>query len=141
MSKGSTALFAEDARQILDSHLRVGPDKPVSYLPIRTVERVIGITIPAYVSMAENHGHKCSVLYPERCCINSGAIYVYSYEYLDPLLKSNERLLSVHGWPTTPAEFINRIAAEWLEEESPIMPVIRKAFGDAGSGRATDSAR
>jgi hypothetical protein len=136
MSKETTAFLAEDTRQLLDSHLKVGPDKPVSYLPIRTVERVIGITIPTYVSMIENDGNNYSVLYPERCCINSGAIYVYSYEDLELLLKANEPLLSVHGWPTTPVEFINRIAAEWLDEESPIMPVIRKAFGDADSGSA-----
>jgi len=62
--------------------------------------------------------------------MKSGAVYAYSYKDLDNVLKDNHAILSEHGWPDSPVDFVRRIAAEWLDEEHPIMPVIMKAFGD-----------
>jgi hypothetical protein len=66
----------------------------------------------------------------EDCCISSGAVYAFNCHYLSKILKDNQTILSEHGWPITPVDFIRRIAAEWVDEENPIMPVVRKAFGD-----------
>ena len=120
---------SEELKLILDSHARVGQKKPVSYVPIRTVESVIGISVQEYVLIIESMGNSGIILGAEECCINSGAVYAYSPRHLDQFLKEDEAILAAHGWPTVPLEFIKRIAAEWLEETHPIMPVIRKAFG------------
>jgi hypothetical protein len=50
-----------DARRILDEHLAVGRAKPVSYLPIKTIEDVIGITIQVYASLIEKSGNKAAI--------------------------------------------------------------------------------
>lgn len=130
MSESKSSSLSEDARRILDSHLKVGREKPVSYLPIRTVERVIGISLQEYQSMIENSGSKCAVFGPDECCINSGAVYAYSDKFLFDILNDNQEVLSKHEWPVSPSGFIKRIASEWLGEESPVMPVIKKAFGE-----------
>jgi len=55
------ASITGDARRILNDHLKVGREKPVSYLPIRTVESVIGLTIPIYASLVERSGNNVAV--------------------------------------------------------------------------------
>ena len=131
MSENKTSSLTEQARSILDSHLKLGKEKPVSYLPLKTVERVVGITIATYVSMIEELGNQSSIFYPNECCIDSGAAYAYNRKHLEEILKDNEEVLSMNGWPIVPEGFIKRMATEWLDDKSPIMPVIRKAFGDA----------
>ena len=125
-----TSSLAEHAKRILDTHLNVGTGKPVSYLPIKTVEGVIGITVPVYKSMIENMGNRCSLFSPEDSCINSGAIYAYNDICLDKILHDNVDLLSSNGWPATSEDFIRKIALEWFDDENPVMPIIKKAFGE-----------
>jgi hypothetical protein len=124
------ASVTEHARRILDSHLNVGREKPVSYLPIRTVEEVLGITVPGYRSMIAKLGNQSSVFSADECCIKSGAVYAYSYSDLGDFLQQNQVILYENGWPAIPADFIRRIASEWLDDENPILSVVRKAFGE-----------
>ena len=129
--KDIRASLSEDAKRLVDNHLSIGPEKSVSYLPIKTVEKVIGITVQDFMSLVERSGNEGIVFAAEDCCISSGAVYAFNRRYLSKILKDNQTILSEHGWPATPVDFIRRIAAEWVDEESPLMPVIRKAFGDA----------
>jgi hypothetical protein len=116
--------------QILERNLNVGRQKAVSYLPIRTIENVLGLRLHKYVSMIEDLGHKAMVLGPEECIISSGAVYAYSCEDLDEILQDNKAILLEHGWPTTSINFIRKMAVEWVDRENAIFPVIRKAFGE-----------
>ena len=126
-----TYSLAEHAKRILDSHLNIEKEKSVSYLPIKTIEGVIGITISAYKFMIENRGNQAVVFSSDECCIKSGAVYAYNRVYLDAVLKENQDVLSRNGWPIVSEDFIKRIASEWLDDESPIMPVVKRAFGEA----------
>jgi hypothetical protein len=90
-----------DAKQIVERHLAVGRRKPVSYLPIETIETVIGLTIRGYVSLIENSGNKAVVLGAGDCCINAGAVYAYSCKELNDILSRNHAVLADHQWPTT----------------------------------------
>ena len=65
----------EIADRLLESHLAVGPDKPVSYLPTRTIEEVIGMSVDRYVSLIEQMGNQYAVFGVNESCINSGAVY------------------------------------------------------------------
>jgi hypothetical protein len=123
MMQDITASLGEDAKRLVGNHLKIGPEK--------TVEKIIGITVKDYMSLIEGSGNDGIVFGAEDCCVNSGAVYAFNCHYLSKILKDNQTILSEHGWPSTPIDFIRRIAAEWVDEESPIMPVIRKAFGDA----------
>jgi hypothetical protein len=130
MTEDLRALLTGYAKQIVERHLAVGRRKPVSYLPIETIETVIGLTIQGYVSLIGSSGNKAVVLGAGDCCINSGAVYAYSCKELNDILSRNQAILTDHQWPTTPAEFIARMAAAWLDGDNPVMPVIRQAFGD-----------
>jgi len=83
-----------------------------------------------YISMIERAGHKAIVLGMDECCISSGAVYAYSAKDLTEILNSSVPLLREHGWPANPAGFVRKVAAEWLDKDHPMLPVIRRAFGD-----------
>jgi hypothetical protein len=116
--------------QTLQKHLRVGPDKPVSYLPIRTLETSLGLPVPVYVALIEKSGNTAIVFHPNECCINSGAVYAYSKSDLEHILEIHRVILAEAEWPNEAAVFIQRIAANWLPDDHILMPVIRQAFGE-----------
>ena len=115
---------------MIESHAKVGRLKPVSYLPLKTIENVVGITTAAYQAAVEENGNKFIVLGPDECCIESGAAYAYSEADLTALLESHKDLLRTYGWPTDPADFVRRLGSEWLPQDDPVMPVVMAAFGD-----------
>ncbi len=126
MSDPFTASWKDDT---LRSHLALGSDKCVSYLPIRTVEVHLKLSLPEYLAMIEKAGHRGLVLGPDCCRVNSGAVYAFSERDLEALLHANRDLLARGGWPDKPEAFVRRVAAEWVEEGE-VQDVIRRAFGD-----------
>ncbi len=114
---------------LLKSRLDVGPRTPVSFLPIDTIENVLGLSVHAYVSMVEGAGHHAIVLGMEDCGIAPGVVYAYSENDLVEILTNSEPLLREQGWPVSPAGFIRKLAAERLDEKHVLLPVIRRAFG------------
>lgn len=119
----------EEAKAILKRHVHVGIEKAVSYLPIYTIERVLGLKVEDYRSLVEHYGNRCIIFAAEGCCIKSGAVFAYSADALQTILEDHFELLSKHQWPVAPLAFVQRIASEWLDANDPILPVIRKAFG------------
>jgi hypothetical protein len=75
------ASLGDDAKRLVDHHLRIGPEKSVSYLPIKTLEQVIGITVHDYMSLVERSGYKGIVFGVGDCCISSGAVYAFNRHY------------------------------------------------------------
>jgi hypothetical protein len=116
-------------KMLLESRLDVGPRTAVSFLPIDTIEKELGLSVHAYVSMLEGAGHHAIVLGMEDCGIAPGAVYAYSENDLAEILKNSEPLLREQGWPTSPADFIRKLAAERLDEKHALLPIIRRAFG------------
>src|SRR5258708_19885555 len=55
----SGAKMCDDISSILNAHRRLGPHKPVSYLPIRTIESVLGRSVGEYRMMIEQAGFSC----------------------------------------------------------------------------------
>lgn len=118
-----------DPNPILFRHVRVGPSKPVSYLPISTVQSVLKMTVDDYAHLIEQAGCEVAVFSDAETCIKSGAVYAYSETDLASVLASNHQLLVEHDWPNTPAAFVRRVASEWLDERSPLRRVVDMAFG------------
>ena len=118
------------SKEILERHLTVGREKPVSYLPMRTIENLIGISVDAYTELITNMGNQYAIFDSGRCCIQSGAVYAFSSPDLAQVLNEHSHLLSAQGWPLVPIDFIERIASEWLDPADPIMVVIKQSFGE-----------
>lgn len=127
---------ALEARAILEEHVNVGRERAVSYLPINAIENVLGLSIEDYRSLIERQGNECSVFRSDCCCIKSGAVFAYSPTDLDTILKEYASVLLEHGWPLSASPFVQRIASEWLEDDNPILPVIKRAFGEIGGAGA-----
>jgi hypothetical protein len=122
--------FLEDyRRQLLAKHINVGSRKAVSYLPMKTIEGMLGLSIGEYRSLIEQAGNKCAIFSSSESCIDSGAVFAYSVRDLDAILRNHTALLISHAWPVSCEDFIKRIAEEWLEMDDPIMLVIDEAFG------------
>jgi hypothetical protein len=123
-------MLSQHLQAMVRDHIHVGPRKPLTYLPLKTIENVIGITVQEYQSLISKAGNDSIVLDENCCCISSGAVYAFSEKYLDQVLTSNAELLNLLGWPLASRDFIRKIAAEWFDEGHPIRPIIRQAFGD-----------
>ncbi len=119
-----------DLKLVLFRHVRVGPSKPVSYLPISTVQSVLNMTVDDYAHLIKQAGGKVAIFSDAETCIKSGAVYAYSEADLASVLTSHHQLLVEHDWPNTPAAFIKRVASEWLDGRNPLCRVIDTAFGE-----------
>jgi len=67
---------------------------------------------------------------PEKCCINSGALYVYDREGLTRLLATRAGMLEADNLPLDPDRFVAHIAAVWFQPNHPAYAVIAAAFGE-----------
>lgn len=130
VEKSRDIILAAEGKRILEHHLALGPQKAVSYLPINTIENVLHLTVPIYRSLIADGGHQSLLFADGECCIGSGAIYAYSPDDLGAVLFESRPILASNDWPTSQIEFLKRVAALWVEPGSPILPVIRRAFGE-----------
>jgi hypothetical protein len=120
----------EYLQHTLESHIKLGEKKPVSYLPIKTIVDVIGMTVSEYQTKVSAEGNKSIYVSPDDCCILSGIVYAYNERALIQVLERHHDLLVDQGWPLDSDLFLRRLASEWLDEQNPIMPVVKSAFGD-----------
>ncbi len=111
-------------------HVELSVAKPVSYLPINTIENVIGISLSTYASMVESKSAICLVFRPGECCISSGAAYAFLPDVLCTILRANSEMLTEAGIPHEPANFIEAIARTWFEDGSSVIPLLKKVFGE-----------
>jgi hypothetical protein len=116
---------------VLRSLTRVGPEKPVGYLPLNTLVNFAEVE-PARVSAeAIARGIAAVQFGPDECCIQSGALYLYDPQALGRLLQAHADTLAATGMPTEPEPFIAQIAAVWIEADHPAYRIIAKAFGES----------
>jgi hypothetical protein len=120
----------EEREDILRSLLDRGPKKIVGFLPSQTVFGTMGMTYHQMEVEAGLRGFAAVQLSSKECCIKGGAIYVYDRDRLRQLLRGEAELLAANNWPLDSDTFVRAIAANWLESDDPILPVIRRAFGD-----------
>jgi hypothetical protein len=88
------------------------------------------MTAADFAAAGSRRGLHAVILDADSTCIHSGAVYLYSASDLEALLLRNRCLLEQNGWPDDCEAFVARIAAEWLQPDHPIAPVIHAAFGD-----------
>lgn len=125
-----TQFLLRHRKQTLDEHLNLGLHKAVSYLPVKTLETVLGVTVNEYCEMIERAGSKAATFSSSESCVKSGAVFAYDRIGLQTILKDHEDLLAALNWPTSSDDFIRKIATTWYDEDDPVMPVIRAVFGE-----------
>ena len=61
--------FLQDyKRRTLKEHVTLGQQKAMSYLPLKTIERVLGLTVDEYRREIEQAGNECIVLSEDETC-------------------------------------------------------------------------
>lgn len=123
-------LSDEQQNALLQSLTAVGVSKPIGYLPLYTIEKLLRLTPEALADAAAKRGLATVQLDAAACCIKSGALYAYDRQALTRLLQVNAYAVHAAGLPLDPDEFVVHVASIWFEEQHPAYRVITAAFGD-----------
>jgi len=75
---------------MLHRHTKLDASKAVSYLPVNTIENVLGISIDAYTSIIASNGGSYIIFGENECCISSGAVYAFLPVELSGVLERDE---------------------------------------------------
>ncbi len=124
------SLHSEQIGAILRSLERVGPEKPIGYLPLYTITDFLGLDSDELVGRFAKRGLTTVRFDAEHCVIKSGAVYIYDRDALAALLMSVSDVLETFSWPTDPDGFVRAVADEWLTPGYPILRVVQKGFGE-----------
>jgi hypothetical protein len=103
----------------------------VGYLPLYTLKELLLRDPGDIASEAIALGLAAAQFGPDRCCIKSGALYVYHPRALAELLQARADVLAANGLPTDPSHFVALIASVWFEQDHPVYPIVVAAFGGA----------
>src|ERR1700739_4609830 len=99
-------ISTEERKRIMVSITGVGLRKPIGYLPLNTITNFLEVSADTLADDARSRGLATVTLTRDKCCINSGALYVYDYDSLAKLLLAFAETLSGCGLSTDPDEFV-----------------------------------
>lgn len=108
---------------------RVGPHKPVGYMPLKFLE-LRGHSISELQKMFEAKGLKTCVLPPTDSGTYSGALYVYDEQALSKHLEHSKAILAEAGWPTDVESFIRDVDSVIAPTKTALFDVVADAFAD-----------
>jgi hypothetical protein len=83
----------EEITDMLHRHTRLDANKIVSYLPLNTIENVIGMPLDIYTSIVENNVGGYIIFNEDECRIYSGAVYAFLPNELEEILKKTRIFL------------------------------------------------
>ena len=118
----------QEALVFLDDLKRVGPDKPVGYLPLRTLIEVCRVNPLTMKQELEERGLKVLILRERDIGTRSGALYAYDEAALQELLHNNKDILNRAGWPSDPELFVRKLKII-QQPGTDIYSLIARAFG------------
>ncbi len=119
-----------ERERLLLSLSQVGPNKTIGYLPLYTIRDFVQLSPETIAADAAARGLASEQFGPEKCCIKSGALYVYDREGLTQLLATYAGTLEADNLPLDPDRFVAHIAAVWFQPNHPAYAVIAAAFGE-----------
>jgi|GEM_PF-2309313 len=124
-------LAADQARCMADLW-KVGPEKPLGYLPLSTIGGYCGESAARVKSVLKARGLDVRVFH-EECLIDAGAGALYAFDpaALQRLLDENLATLLLAAWPTRAADFVRKVASGWIcaRRFPALYTVIARAFG------------
>lgn len=118
---------------------RAGAQKPLAYLPLRTIRDVCGYDPSFMQDVLENDwGLKTAVFESEKTWVESGALFVWHEASLRHFLNNRKDLLEKERWPKDPHEFVCHVAYKPVAPKTPLFDLIADAFGDKENRGRTD---
>ena len=124
------------AFNLIEENLSLGAHKSVSYLPLKAL-RLHGIPLENFVDAAESRQLGIIVIDGKDSWLRSaegwdggGIVYAFCRSELNKLIEDYRSVLVENSWPVDIESFIRKLATGWLDEDHPVLPVVRDAFGD-----------
>jgi hypothetical protein len=115
--------------ELLDDLRKVGPEKPLGYLPISTLVKICRVNLGQMEEELKQRGLKTVVLGEEESEVDGGALYAYDEQALSSLLENNRTTLQESGWPTEPEAFVQHLKVS-AGHKTDLFDLIAEAFGD-----------
>lgn len=107
----------------------VGPDKPIGYLPIETIENYVGKKVDEVIKHLQKKGLEVKIFTGVEWPGFKGSLYTYDKVALQKVLDENKSILIDANWPVSADEFIENLKVQ-EKIDTPIYKVIAMTFGD-----------
>ena len=111
---------------------RIGPEKPMGFLPTLTLEILYEVDPEALKKELEGKGLKTLIINPDpqRPHTIGGALYAYDEQALGLLLEENKAILEEAGWPTETEAFVRQVESVTAPSGTKLFDLIADAFDD-----------
>lgn len=129
MPKPLDAQYSYKEQKTLLEDLRlVGQDKPVGYLPIKTLIEVCYVRPEDMQRELEAKGLVVLRLSEKESNVSGGALYAYDRTALAKILDSNKTVLEKNKWPTDPDKFVRHLRV--TAKDPDLYRIIMQVFAD-----------
>jgi hypothetical protein len=121
----------ENQNEIYMSDLyRVGPEKPIGYLPLRLLEEISDRNEEELTTYLNERGvETVSIGGPGNPTWHGPAFYAFHRPSLQALLDSHKDILIKYNWPTEADEFIKHVSSHHAQPQE-LFDLVADAFGD-----------
>ena len=120
---------AAEIAELLDDLYKVGPQKPMGYLPLSTITQICRKTITGLQQELEERGMKTLIFYPGKDCnVGSGALYAWHEDTLKKKLEGGKDILAPVGLTTDCEDYVRKIS-RYDYYVHPVYGFIAETFG------------
>lgn len=128
---GKKEYSEQEKEKLLDDLRRVGPAKPLGYLPIDTLVHICDVKLEEIEKELKQKGLKTIISSAKECGVTeSGALYCYDEEALRQFLEKNREILESEGWPIDPELFVRYSIQFHANGKTDLFDVIADAYDD-----------
>lgn len=120
----------EQAQKIWASLNEIGVTKAAGYLPLHTVETLLGKTREDVARTLSKRGICVWILDEDRSPIESGAVFAFQRIMAERIIARHQDILREKNWPSDVDRVMTEIAAAWFEVNDPAMPLIRELYNN-----------
>ncbi len=115
--------------QVLSDLTGVGPNKPMGYLPLFTLERYYQVDTDRLIGILNSVGIETSIEYGASHG-GDACLYAYDRKALGQVIAANQPVIEAYGWSIEPAQFVSAVANQQVHIREELYRVIAEAFGD-----------
>lgn len=128
-----------ERQRYFDDLDRVGPQKPLGFLPLRTITDFHHQDPLVVAQNAQNRGLLAIIIEEKDCMVYTGALCVADENALGQLLNARSDVLEKYNWPKEPEAFMRKVCGVFAPEKTPLYDLIADAFADYTNPYRTDS--
>lgn len=134
-----TSTLLEEETPYFTDLQRVGPQKPLGYLRLSTIQTYNQEDPLVLLQEARDRGFLAIIFEEKESPATGAALYVADTQALEALLEKHKGILEENGWPQEPEAFIRKVNIDWsTPSKTPLFDLIADAFADYTNPYRTD---